>query len=1155
MTLADLKKNGIRQYAILSLSLFVTPGFVLSQTQPSTRGSVSLFEEEKVLNADSLKLSYSLSDSFLIPNSEIVWADSLLLQNQRDYTMNYLAGVLVLERALPTHTRLKIQYQKFPFALQRNYFHRQVVHAPASPDTSANHSQASPIKSPQPKPAPSEGFASDLRKSGSLTRGITVGSNQGLQVDSGLRMQISGRLTEKVEVVASLTDQNTPIQPEGNTQTLQEIDKVFVQIKAPNTQATLGDYNLSFDGTEFTRYSRKLQGAMAQAEFQNLSVTLSGAVSRGRFATNEFLGQEGNQGPYQLRGSEGQISIIVLAGTERVWVDGQLMSRGENNDYVIEYGNGQITFTRRRLITADSRITVDFQFSDESFQRNLWGARGESKFLNDKIKFQTTFIRESDDKDDPLSRPLTDDFIAALAAAGDSLAVVPGFTLVGKDSGNYILDSTGVFIFTGANKGDYNVSFSFFGENNGDYRNIGLGRFEFVGKNLGSYRPFIILPQARRQDIVGFNLDVSPSSALNFKSEFAFSQFDRNLFSSQDDGDNQGAAFSIHFNVQPEKISLGGHNLGRFQLSSQLRRKNANFHDIDRTTQVEFNRRWNITQSLSPQESIFELKGAYLPMDGLVFQGGLGRLSKSRLFESNRWEAELGLTKKTLPNLKYFIEVIDRDDRNLSQKSTWLRHRGRAEFDLKKLKPIFDYEGEIRKDAQSDTGQSGFRFDSYTAGLEFFPWKNMTASARYNYRDDKDRFAGNFLLKSTAKTQSYTWLLNNWHALSAAASYTHRTRDFADAATPDTRTDLADFRLGYVPNSGGVRSNLYYQISNTQVARQEEVFIKVEEGQGNFRFNPELNEFEPDPFGDFIRQVLATDDFIPVIELRFRTDLRFAPARFFKTEAGKSVHNGFFYKMLSPVTTETFLRIDERTTERDVAKIYLLNLNYFQRDSTTIFGSIELRQDVHLWENSRQLALRYRYRNRTEKNNQFIDGGQDRRVREQGVRLLRQFSNQVSAQLEFIHSEEDRLFRAQGRENRKVRSNDLEVDLVYRPQTRIELGMKSQLGFSKDLVADPVAKTSLISFKPRMNYSLNKTGRLRGEIEWTKVQVLAAPANYQIPFELNDGNRAGTTLRWNFGFDYRVSRNVQASFSYFGRSEPDRPPAQHFAKVEMRAFF
>jgi hypothetical protein len=1033
---------------------------------------------------------------------------------------------------------------------------REIIFADTS--TSKNANAASQTK-PRPSPTPQEFFGADLRKSGSLTRGITVGSNQNLQVDSGLRMQIAGKLTNDIEVVASLTDQNTPIQPEGNTQTLQEIDKVFVQIKAPNVQTTLGDYNLSFAGGQFTTYNRKLQGAMAQAEFQNFSATVSGAVSRGRFTTNEFLGQEGNQGPYQLRGSEGQIHILVLAGTERVWVDGQLMTRGETNDYVIEYSNGQITFTRQRLITADSRITVDFQFSDESYRRNLWGVRGESRFFEDKIKFRATFIRESDDKNDPLSRTFTDDFIAALEAAGDSAAIVPGFTFVGPDSGNYRRDERGVFVFVGEKAGDYNVAFSFFGENRGDYRNVGLGRFEYVGENRGSYRPFIILPPAQRHEVVGFNLDLAPSRALNVKSELAVSQLDRNLFSSRDDHDNQGAAFTAQFDFQPEKIGVGDLNLGRFNFNAQIRRKNSRFRDIDRTTQVEFNRRWNISETASLQETLLELRSGYVPVTGLSFQGGVGRLSripirfaeKSSLFESNRWDAAVNFSRPKLPAVNYFVEKIDREDKNLWSRSLWLRQRGRAEYDLKKLRPVFEYEGEIRKDAERDSSL-GFRFDSYTGGIDLAPWKNLAVSARFNYRDDQDRRAGMFLPKSVAKTQSYSWSLSNWHAISAAASYTHRTRDFNDPGVSDTRTDLADFRIGHAPRSGGIRSNLYYQISNTQAAKLEEKFFEVNEGEGNFRFNSETNEFEPDAFGNFIRQVIATNDFIPVIELRFRTDLRLAPERFFNSTQ-KSAPKGFFKRLLSPLTSETFLRIDERTTEDDVAKIYLLKLNYFQRDSTTIFGSSELRQDLHLWENSRKFSLRYRYRNRAEKNNQFIDGGQDRRVREQRLRLLNQFSPQVSTQMEFIHSEEDRLFRQLGRDNRKVRSEAVELDLVYRPNPKIELGMKSQIGFNRDIVPQQPTKANVIALTPRSNYSISKTGRLRGEIEWTR--VLVSPENRIIPFELTGGRRAGSSLRWNFGFDYRFSRNVQASLSYFGRREPDRPRAQHFLRMEMRAFF
>lgn len=1151
MTTQFTSTKTIAGFSAFVFLVLTSPATLLSQSATSRQSSLSLFDREVSLAVDSLTQTAALPDSFLIPNSESVWADSLILQREQDYAINYIHGIFSLKRIPPPGTKLKIRYRVFPAPIRTTYLHREMVLA----DTSAskqNDSGAEPKLNPRPAPQELSFGGSDLQKSGSLTRGITIGSNQGLQVDSGLRMQISGKLSEKIEVVASLTDQNTPIQPEGNTQTLQEIDKVFVQIKAPNVQTTLGDYQLSFDGTEFTRYTRKLQGAMGQAEFQNHSVTLSGAVSRGRFATNEFLGQEGNQGPYQLRGSEGQINIIVLAGTERVWVDGQPMTRGESNDYVIEYGNGQITFTRRRLITADSRITVDFQFSDESYQRNLWGARSESRFFDDRVKLRTTFIRESDDKNDPLSRTLTDDFIRALEAAGDSVAVAPGATFVGPDSGNYILDSSGVFVFVGPRAGDYNVVFSFFGENQGDYRNIGLGRFEFVGENRGSYRPFIILSPARRHDVVGFNLDLSPTSALNLKTELAVSQFDRNLFSKQDDDDNQGAAYALRFHLQPQNISLAGVGLGRFNLNTLIRRKNARFRDIDRTTQVEFNRRWNITETASPEETIIEVHGGYVPVAGLAFQGGIGRLAKSRHFKSNRWEAQTSFNKLRLPTFHYFIEMIERDDRNLLQSSAWLRHRGRADYDLKKVKPVFEYEGEIRKDAGRDTLLTGFRFDSFTGGFDFTPWKNMTASARYNYRDDKERVGGVFTPRSIAKTQSYSWALNNWRAISAAASYTHRTRDFSDPGAQDTRTDLADFRFGVNPRQGGVRSNLYYQISNTQVARQEEVFIEVKEGEGNFRFNPATNEFEPDPFGNFIRQVIATNDFIPVIELRFRSDLRIAPERFFSRDGQKS-QKGFFERILSPLTSETFLRIDERTTEDDVAKIYLLNLNYFQRDSTTIFGSIELRQDVYLWENSRQFSLRYRYRNRTEKNNQFIEGGQDRRVREQRLRVLNQFSSHVSAQVELIHSEEHRLFQERAREDRKVRSEVVEMDWVYRPNQKIELGWKGQLAFNRDVVPAQATKANLIALTPRTNYSISRTGRFRGEVEWTR--VFLSPKNRVIPFELTGGRRAGSSLRWNFGFDYRFSRNVQASLSYFGRSEPDRPQAQHFLKVEMRAFF
>ena len=79
-------------------------------------------------------------------------------------------------------------------------------------------------------------------------------------LNSGLNLELSGQLSENLEVVAALTDEATPIQPEGNTQTLDEVDKVFVRFKSPYVQGTVGDFNLTYDQSQFGKLSRKLQG-------------------------------------------------------------------------------------------------------------------------------------------------------------------------------------------------------------------------------------------------------------------------------------------------------------------------------------------------------------------------------------------------------------------------------------------------------------------------------------------------------------------------------------------------------------------------------------------------------------------------------------------------------------------------------------------------------------------------------------------------------------------------------------------------------------------------------------------------------------------------------------------------------------------------------
>src|SRR5690606_8623036 len=101
--------------------------------------------------------------------------------------------------------------------------------------------------------------------------------------------------------------------------------------------------------------------------------------------------------PYRLAGTSGETFIIVLAGTENVFLDGRPLSRGEENDYVIDYGLGEITFTNRHFINSKSRITVDFQYISQQYTRSLVAAESQaSDLLGGRLDIRATVIREAD---------------------------------------------------------------------------------------------------------------------------------------------------------------------------------------------------------------------------------------------------------------------------------------------------------------------------------------------------------------------------------------------------------------------------------------------------------------------------------------------------------------------------------------------------------------------------------------------------------------------------------------------------------------------------------------------------------------------------------------------------------------------------------------
>src|SRR5579862_9255756 len=333
-------------------------------------------------NIGAKDTSVQLPSQFVVEGTDSVWIDSTMLQRGSEYLLDSRTGIITLRRqAIETRLKLDtanhklfVDYSALPFIFKDKYRHHEPVMVK---DTLTGKEVR--LSKPVTPFTLDDIFGSNVQKSGSILRGLSVGSNRDLTLSSGFNMQMSGKIASNLEVIAALTDENIPLQPEGTTQQLQEIDKVYVEIRGTDARATLGDFSLGLYGNEFGGYNRKMEGAEGIAEYRtditHGEVIVSAGTTRGKFTTNQFNGLDAVQGPYNLSGQNGERNIIVIAGTEHVYVDGQQMVRGEINDYTIDYSNAQVTFTAKRLITQVSRITVDFEYNDQQFNRNMFAVK------------------------------------------------------------------------------------------------------------------------------------------------------------------------------------------------------------------------------------------------------------------------------------------------------------------------------------------------------------------------------------------------------------------------------------------------------------------------------------------------------------------------------------------------------------------------------------------------------------------------------------------------------------------------------------------------------------------------------------------------------------------------------------------------------------
>jgi hypothetical protein len=1151
--------------------LFILPGIILFLTislRAQDQYLVKTVTDTIPVNLDN---HYNLSRVSIIPFSETIMLRGNRL-SRKDYSISYATASFVLSDSLAysIFDTLYVSYRSYRLSLQKEYKKRSLVIRV----NEENNDTIQVVKNEGKGFTSEEIFGSGMEKSGTLVRGFTVGTTKDFTLNSGLRLQLSGKLSDDIEVVAALTDENTPIQPEGNTERLEELDKVFIQIKHPNAVGTFGDYQLQKKQGEFGVVDRKLQGLMGEFQYKDQSAYVSLASSRGKFNTNNLTGIDGVQGPYRLSGINNENNIVIIAGTEKVYLDGIQMKRGEANDYTIEYSNAQITFTPKKLITSASRISVDFEYTDRRFTRNFFGTGVKSELLDNKLGIQFQYLREGDDPNAPIDITLSDSDKAVLQNAGDdrNKATKSGISLAQPDSlgnvkGTYskvdtLINDVPVTYYVykpGDSTAIYNASFSYVGEGSGDYIKISLGNYQYAGKGQGGYLPIIFLPIPELKQVGNLVVDVNPLKDFFISLEYAGSLWDKNRLSTLDDRDNYGYARNIFLRMDPKKIDLGNIDLGKIGFSVKDRFVQSKFTSADRINVVEFNRDYNVSQSQNPvDETLREFNLNLLPINNMLINSSIGILKRGEDFKSTRYNNIFGFTDNTNYALNYNFDYVETQNTNI--KTNWLRQKANGYYVFWYLKPGVEFLSEKKKDKHDLSDSllsSSLKYYEVNPSLEIVNIDGLKIGGKYSLREDYLPLNGVMLNQAKALTQYYDFTYNGIKEVNSTLNFTFRDKKFTEPFKKkgflNNQTVLIRSQSKFNLWNPVLNGDLYYEVSTERTAKLEKVFVRVQQGTGNFRYLGDLNnngvadenEFEPAAYdGDYIQVTVPTDKLYPVIDLKTSTR--------WKVEYGDIFENGSLaYKVLRPFATETYWRIEENSRDQDYKKIYLLRLSAFQNDSTTIHGSNYIQQDIFLFENDPDLSFRFRYA-QTKGLNQFSGGTERSYNRERSLRITFRMVKELSNQTDLVNSQDAVFAPVSSNRKRNIDGNSVASDFSYRPDRNVEVGFKIKVGRNIDSYPEIPTVIDLNSQTVRFNLSFAGTGRLRIELE--RDELTGNTSENFLPFELTAGNQLGKNYYWRLNFDYRINTFLQSTVSYDGRLQGSSR-AIHTARAEVRAYF
>ena len=890
----------------------------------------------------------------------------------------------------------------------------------------------------------------------------------------------------------------------------------------------------------------------------------AGAIVRGQFTTSQFIAQEGNQGPYKLQGPNGELFVLIVSGSETVYVNGIPAKRGEDQDYIIDYNAGEIIFNSTFPITSEMRITVDYQFSDRNYSRFV--AFGGGNYSSEKFKLGVSVYSENDAKNQPLQQNLSEEQVQILADAGDDRTQMVAPSEVREElNDNRILykkeliGSVEAFVFSNdPNDELYRVTFTLVGANQGDYALSNINAinniYEFVGANQGSYAPVIQLVAPIKLQIAVVNGSYKPSEKTKISFEASGSKNDLNLFSNSDDNNNDGFAGKININqTLVKKDSLW--NMDVYIDSDYI---SAEYRNIEGLYNPEFNRDWNL--------DLNNVRGIGLNLGNqMLFNSGFRmfhqtkgtlnyqfeHLNFSDGFNGNRHiaQANLLLNKFNILSSSSFLNT----ESNINT-STFLRSYNRFTYSMKKSwigSRIAIEDNEQRNIASQELTPLSQRFKSYEIFVGLGDSTKIFTEIGYKNRVN-DSIKNNQLQKVNTSNTFYldSRIIQNKNTnLSLYANY--RTLKNTDKTIEDENSINSRLQFNQKLFKQIIQWNTIFETNSGRLPQQDFTYVEVEAGQGTYTWNDynengiqELEEFEIAQFQDqgrFIRVLLPNRVFIKTHQNRLSQTLTFNPSQWSVSENKSKQFWSHFYNQTSYLIDRKIKREGSRfnlnpfnTSEEDQLGLQLnfRNVLFFNR------GKQRYTTSYTFLDNTTRQVLSVGFIENSLKSHQF--NFNHKISKNWLINMLSAFDNNESISENFASK------------NFNFDETRFNPKLSYLFNDNSSFDMFYQYASKNNTIGD---MESLNQQKYGISFTLgnSQNSAINGEFNYFSNDYIGNP-NTPVAYQLLEGLQPGKNFTWSLLAQKKLTKFLDLNLSYFGR-KTETSRTIHSGSIQLKAYF